>query len=73
MVDALVDAYANLCSRFEISYSLPASAEPGPVKLKICSGFGQADIVGASNRPAPAPRACRRRPRARGATARPLA
>ena len=43
MVDGLVDAYANLCSRFEISYSLPASAEPGAVKLKICSLQGQVE------------------------------
>jgi HEAT repeat protein len=44
MVDGLVDAYANLCSRFEISYSLPVSAEPGPVRLKISSGCGQAEL-----------------------------
>jgi len=55
MVDALVDAYANLCSRFEISYSLPASAEPGPVKLKISSGFGQADIAVEVTGPPPSP------------------
>jgi hypothetical protein len=55
MVDALVDAYANLCSRFEISYSLPASAEPGPVKLKISSGFGQADIAVEVTGPPPPP------------------
>jgi hypothetical protein len=44
MVDGLVDAYANLSSRFEINYSIPGSAEPGPVKLKISSGFGQAEL-----------------------------
>ena len=44
MADGLVDAYATLCSRFEISYSLPASAEPGAVKLKISSGCGQAEM-----------------------------
>jgi hypothetical protein len=44
MVDGLVDAYANLSSRFEISYSLPPSAGPGPVKLKISSGLGQAEM-----------------------------
>jgi hypothetical protein len=43
MVDGLVDAYANLCSRFEVSYSLPASTEPGGVKLKICSLHGQVE------------------------------
>jgi hypothetical protein len=55
MVDALVDAYANLCSRFEISYSLPTSVEPGPVKLKISSGFGQADIAVEVTAPPPEP------------------
>jgi hypothetical protein len=55
MIDTLVDAYANLCSRFEISYSLPASAEPGPVKLKISSGFGQADIAVEVTGPPPPP------------------
>jgi len=55
MADVLVDAYANFCSRFEISYSLPASAEPGPVKLKISSGFGQAEIsVDVAAPPSPA-------------------
>lgn len=44
MVDALVDSYANLCSRFEIAYSLPASAEPGTVRLKVSSGCGQAEM-----------------------------
>jgi hypothetical protein len=38
-VDGLVDAYANLCSRFEIDYSLPPSAVPGTVRLKISSGM----------------------------------
>jgi hypothetical protein len=55
MVDALVDAYANLCTRFELSYSLPASAESGPVKLKISSGFGQADIAVEVTGPPPPP------------------
>lgn len=44
MVDGLVDAYANLCSRFEICYSRPASDEPGIVKLKISSVFGQTEL-----------------------------
>jgi hypothetical protein len=44
MVDGLVDVYANLCSRFEISYSLPASAEPGTVTLKISGPSGQAEM-----------------------------
>jgi hypothetical protein len=44
MADGLVNAYANLCSRFEISYALPASAEPGSLKLKISSGLGQAEL-----------------------------
>jgi hypothetical protein len=43
LVDGLVDAYASLCSRFEITYSVPASVEPGTVLLKISSGFGQAE------------------------------
>jgi hypothetical protein len=63
MVDGLVDSYANLCSRFEISYSLPASAEPGSVKLTISSGFGQGEISldvppalpASAPHPAPAP------------------
>ncbi len=54
MVDGLVDAYANLCSRFEISYSLPASTEPGTVKLKICSECGHAETL---LEVSPAPRA----------------
>jgi hypothetical protein len=44
MVDGLVDAYASLCSRFEISYSLPVSTEPGSLKLKISSGLGQVEM-----------------------------
>jgi hypothetical protein len=44
MVDGLVDAYANLCSRFEIDYSLPPSATPGTVQLKISSGMGRAEL-----------------------------
>ncbi len=44
MVDGLVDAYATLCSRFEISYSLPASTQPGTVELKIRSARGQAEM-----------------------------
>jgi hypothetical protein len=44
MVDGLVDAYANFCSRFEISYSLPASTEAGTVRVKISSGLGQAEV-----------------------------
>jgi HEAT repeat protein len=47
MVDGLVDAYANLCSRFEITYSI-AAAEASPtersaVKLKISSEQGYVD------------------------------
>jgi len=55
MVDALVDAYASLCSRFELSYCLPASAESGPVNLKISSGLGQADIAVEVTGPPPPP------------------
>jgi len=44
IVDGLVDAYANLFSRFELDYSLPASAEPGSVTLKVSSGLGQAEV-----------------------------
>jgi hypothetical protein len=46
MVDGLVDAYANLCSRFEVSYSLPQAAAPGTVKLKISGerGCGEAEV-----------------------------
>jgi hypothetical protein len=46
MVDVLVDAYANLSSRFEISYSLPSFVEPATLTLKISSerGCGQADV-----------------------------
>jgi hypothetical protein len=44
MVDGLVDAYASLCSRFEIDYSLPALSDPVAVQLKIASKFGSADI-----------------------------
>jgi hypothetical protein len=54
MVDGLVDAYANLCSRFEISYSLPASTQPGMVKLRISSSCGRAEM---SVDVAPAPQA----------------
>jgi len=39
MVDGLVDAYASLCSRFEIDYSLPALSDPVAVQLKIASKF----------------------------------
>jgi len=52
MVDGLVDAYANLNSRYEITYTLPAPAEPqqdqsGSVKLKISSeqGYGECEFV----------------------------
>jgi HEAT repeat protein len=45
MVDVLVDAYANLCSRFELDYSLPGTIPPGPVKLKIASDSGHAEIA----------------------------
>jgi hypothetical protein len=62
MADGLVDAYANLCSRFEIVYSFPASVEPSPalaqpikVKLKISSerGYGESEITLAPPPPAP--------------------
>jgi hypothetical protein len=43
VVDSVVDAYANLCSRFEISYSLPASDAPAAVELKIRSVRGHAE------------------------------
>lgn len=43
MVDALVDAYANLSSRFEISYSMPAPREPATVKLRIANRYGEAE------------------------------
>ena len=54
MVDALVDAYASLCSRFEVAYSLASAAATAPdssraatVKLKISSdcGYGEAEIA----------------------------
>jgi hypothetical protein len=45
MVDGLVDAYSNLCSRFEISYSRPNSAVPASVKLRISSACGQAEMA----------------------------
>jgi hypothetical protein len=44
MVDGLVDAYANLSSRFEITYSLPPATEPGTAKVKISSAVGQAEV-----------------------------
>lgn len=44
MVDGLVDAYANLCSRFEIDYSIAGSAAPGTVQLKISSSLGRAEM-----------------------------
>jgi hypothetical protein len=43
VVDSVVDAYANLCSRFEISYSLPATDTPATVELKIRSVRGHAE------------------------------
>lgn len=60
MVDGLVDAYAHLCSRFEITYSMPAT-EPSPtqtrtVKLKISSEHGYAESeISLDTPPAPAP------------------
>lgn len=45
MVDGLVDAYANLCSRFEISYSLPVPVKEVKVRLKISSGLGRAEVA----------------------------
>lgn len=58
MVDALVDAYANLSSRLEVVYSLaspalasqeaaPGAAQTASVKLKISSdrGYGEAEIA----------------------------
>jgi HEAT repeats len=56
MVDGLVDAYANLCSRFEITYALPGSIEPGAVELKVLSNglAGQAQISLEAPPPKPA-------------------
>lgn len=52
MVDGMVDAYANLGSRFEVTFSPPPSAEPKTaqarkVRLKISSerGYGECDIA----------------------------
>lgn len=54
MVDALVDAYANLCNRFEAVYSLASMADAAPgasraptVKLRISSdrGYGEAEFA----------------------------
>ncbi len=46
IVDALVQTYAKLCNRFEITYSLPASSDakltPAAVKLKVASERGSA-------------------------------
>jgi hypothetical protein len=66
MVDALVDAYANLSSRFELVYSLaspapaPHDAIPGTshaptVKLKISSDHGYGEAEFALELPPPAP------------------
>jgi hypothetical protein len=44
MVDGLVDVYASLCSRFEISYAPPATAGPVSVKLRVSSSLGQAEM-----------------------------
>lgn len=68
MVDALVDAYANLSSRFEVVYSLaspaPASqdTEPGgssapTVKVRVASdhGYGEAEFALALPPSPPAP------------------
>lgn len=43
MVDAIVDAYANLSSRFEITYALPDSVEAGKVRLRISGSAGDAE------------------------------
>jgi len=69
MVDGLVDAYANLCSRFEISYSFRGAAEPSQevtqpsqavvqpskVKLKISSDRGRGESEVPLDTPAPPP------------------
>lgn len=44
LADGLVAAYANLCNRFDIDYSLPPAATPGAVRLKISSPCGYAQI-----------------------------
>lgn len=44
MVDGLVDAYANLCTRFEIDYPLPPLSDPATVLLKISSTFGRGEL-----------------------------
>ncbi|HEX5227053.1 MAG TPA: HEAT repeat domain-containing protein [Bryobacteraceae bacterium] len=61
MVDGLVDAYANLCNRFEITYAPSPESSPGAagnnkIKLKISStrGFGECDIA-LQRQPAPPP------------------
>jgi HEAT repeat protein len=62
MVDGLVDAYAHLCSRFEITYSMSAT-EPSPtplrtVRLKISSEHGYAESeISLDLPPAPPPSA----------------
>ncbi len=43
IVEGLVDAYANLFSRFEINYSLPEISETASVELKISSSLGKAE------------------------------
>jgi hypothetical protein len=59
LVDGLVDAYANLCSRYEITYSVPA-ADSSPqlktVRLKISSDHGYVESeVPLDLPPAPSP------------------
>ncbi|HUA20057.1 MAG TPA: HEAT repeat domain-containing protein [Bryobacteraceae bacterium] len=48
----LAESYARLLNRYEITYSLPASAEAGPVTIKVSGehGAGQAEL---SFKPAP--------------------
>ena len=60
LIDALVDVYANLSSRFEVSYSLPdhsaESEAPAKVKLRTSSSFGNGECEIVLDRaPAPAP------------------
>lgn len=56
MVDGMVDAYAKLCSQFELDYSLPANREPGAVILKISSDAGHGETsLQIAVEPAPSP------------------
>ena len=44
LVDGLVDVYANLSSRFEVQYKLPAANDAAKARLKISSALGEADV-----------------------------